>query len=199
MSIPTVLDNAQILMKALKFDSQDLEANRAGLLSDQQATKLKRRAQSLIGLLWFFATVIIALLLPGFSLNGNRRLLCIPLLMMFTFLGIATTPYFQDAFGHPSQKRLSRSLRGRLKRHRYYWSGRPAGWRYKIGLLDEEFAVEKEVYEGFIEGACYTIYYEPRFKRLLSAEPASSGKRACAMTLIGFRQPHKKGDLYVYL
>jgi hypothetical protein len=198
MSNSSFNDDLQILMKALKFDFQDLEANRVGFLSENQAHRLKRRAQSFIGLLWFFAITIIALLLPNLRSN-NIGLLCIPLLMVFIFSGIVTTIYLPDAVSHSHQKRFIRSLRGRLRRHRYYWSGRPAGWRYKVRLLHEEFSVEKEVYKSFIEGACYIIYYEPRFKQLLSAEPTSSGRRVGGMTLIGFRQPRKKGDLYIYL
>ncbi len=70
-------EHTSALMTALNFTSEDLEANRQSNLSDAQSQRLKsiRQRNTLIGVMIFFVTVIIATLFIFFGQQNQNTIL----------------------------------------------------------------------------------------------------------------------------
>ena len=158
------------LMKALKFDPQDLEANRAGFVSSNQTKRLKRNFVKIIAFLWFGALVFVVFTLLNMATDLAPFLAVMtPFPVLFVILAILD--FRHVALMLPTQ--CVKWMHGILKKRRHFELGRYSQWHYKINIQGKEFEVSKDVYEAFIEGEIYTIYYLPITDTLLSAEHVS--------------------------
>jgi hypothetical protein len=158
---------ARALQDALKFSSADLEANRAGQLSDHQREAFARRCLIMAGLtlLGGIGLFLVYSALPsaaGDSLSP-LALIMLPVTLAVTafalFELIATFLKLQRAVVTASKGKAEIELDP---------SARRLFGKLKLGSF--EMTIPKDQLVAFHEGAQYAVYYTPAPRHVLSAE-----------------------------
>ncbi len=162
------------LMDVLHYDDDDLEANRAGRMTQRQIKRLNQD-RILLMLLW---------LIPALLGVGALSLSCMVVfavstqhmdtLLFLLIIGFGVIIWLTLYFGAKS-KRLVADLReqrveeveGRIDLSLQYGRNNIA---YAVQVDDERFALKKPVFFAFKNGDPYRIYYAPHSKRILSVE-----------------------------
>jgi hypothetical protein len=163
------------LMRVLRFDEDDLEANRAGTLSTRQVADLKAERRSQIFWLVFFSLLylgVVSLILMRSNLNSPLALSLIGAVVV----GIGVVGIGVAGFGYVTRiKPLGKDIRenkalavdGRadlsLKRQ-----GSQIKYALAVGKL--RFPIQKDEFLSFKNRDPYCVYYTPHSKRILSVE-----------------------------
>lgn len=158
------------LMNVLRFDDDDLEANRAGTLSARQIARIHAERRTDIFWLGFFALLFLAA--AGFILT--RISLRSPFAVALLAGGAAGLAALVIGFVRRFQP-LSRDLR---ENHALAVEGRidlslkPRGRRilYSVAVGKMTFPISKDAFLSFKNRDPYCVYYAPHSKRILSVE-----------------------------
>jgi len=161
------------LTEILNFSAEDLDANRAGRLSEAQTQRLTRNWRRT---LWIVIGLVILLGLAATTIlfvaqrNGSSVLSIIGVLV--TVINAAIV-----GLGAQSYLRTSNDLKGGrvseisgVVSHTIRVSGRVATYILKVG--DQNVVVSRMVFFAVEDGKPYRFYRAPSSKTLLSAEPA---------------------------
>ena len=161
------------LTEALNFSEEDLQANRAGRLSEAQKYRLTRGWRRT---LWIVIGLVIVLTLGATTLifvaqnNDLPVLNVIGVLMTIINAGIV-------GLGAQSYLRTSSYLKGGkvatisgVVSHTIRVSGRVATYILKVD--NQNVVVSRLVFFAVEDGKAYHLYRAPSSKTLLSAEPA---------------------------
>jgi hypothetical protein len=161
------------LTEALNFSEEDLQANRAGRLSEAQKYRLTRGWRRT---LWIVIGLVIVLTLGATTLifvaqnNDLPVLNVIGVLMTIINAGIV-------GLGAQSYLRTSSDLKGGkvatisgVVSHTIRVSGRVATYILKVD--NQNVVVSRLVFFAVEDGKAYHLYRAPSSKTLLSAEPA---------------------------
>ena len=161
------------LTEILNFSADDLEANRAGRMSEAQQQRLtrgwRRTLWIVIGLVIVFGLAATTILFVA-QRNNSPVLNVIGVLLTVINAGIV-------GLGAQSYLRTSSDLKGgRVTTisgsvsHTIRVSGRVATYILKVG--DQSIVVSRLVFFAVEDGKAYHFYRAPSSKTLLSAEPA---------------------------
>lgn len=169
-----MMGDASALPTALSFSTEDLEANRQGLLSPAQIARMisLRQRKMLIAAALFFVLVLAATVFVYVGqLNRN---------VILFGAGAALTVINAILVGRAGRDYMS--VGGDLRRgrvevlagdvERVLRRGR-ASDSYLLRINGAELTVSKEVFVGFRHEAPYRIYRASVSRNLLSAEPMS--------------------------
>lgn len=159
------------LMRALRFDEEDLAANRAGKLSERQ--KNANEAPRFSGVVQWVVLGHIAALggLMGIIalISGNAAMW----LVMLLVLGFAALPVMMlnRGVGRPIlQKELAagrvQRLQGEISKEK-----RGTSARFYLECEGQRFHITPGVFNAFRDGASYILYILPESSTLISAEP----------------------------
>ncbi len=158
---------AQALRDALKFSPEDLEANRAGTLSEAQRQKLAQRCLLMAGMALVGAVV---LFLAYSGLPSQRGDSLSPLALIGLPIGLALIAFalFELLATFLKLQRAAVTVsRGRAE---IELDPSPRRLFGKLRLGSFEMIIPKEQLAAFHEGAQYAIYYTPAPRQVLSAE-----------------------------
>lgn len=169
-----ILKIDDILFSTIGFDEKDLEANRNGRLSPQQAQKLLAKEREIAKRIIGFMIMLSLVLLPSAYFtqeNGSisEAILLVWLFMMTIFLGVLAIN-----FSYQEYVKLGRvaTVRGKIE---CFTSGRDNN-RYHLRIKDVTFNnVGHDIYMAFTHLDRYIIYYmrESNWhnKQIVAAEP----------------------------
>ncbi len=169
-----MMDHASALPAALRFSTEDLEANRQGLLSPAQIARMIsiRQRRMLIAAVLFFALVLAAtILIYVGQLNRNAILFgagAALTVINAILVGRAGRDYM--SVGRDLRRCQVEVLTGNVER--VLRRGR-ASDNYLLRINGAELTVTKEVFVGFGHESPYRIYRASVSRTLLSAEPIS--------------------------
>ena len=157
------------IMDVFAFDENDLEANQAGHLSQQQMVRLKKarnRAISTFALLaMLFGFLAIIIVAAGFQASGILPPLAAGLLAVLAIYAI---------FGRNAQALLKdmRTNQVALAEGRVDLSlnALQNTAEYFLRVENMRFTIKQNAFLTFKNGDPYRIYYAPRSKRILSVE-----------------------------
>jgi hypothetical protein len=161
------------LAEALNISSEDLDANRAGRLSESQKQRLKRGWRRTLVIL-ITVIVVVGLIATAALFFGQRNSSSI-----LTGIGIVLTVINAVIVGIGAQSylRTNGDLRGGnvaevrgVVSHTVRVSGRVA--TYVLKLDEQEVVVPRPVFFAIEEGKPYRVYRAPASKTVLAAEPA---------------------------
>jgi hypothetical protein len=173
------IDYAQAQFRRLfQFSDSDLETNRAGQLSPEQAARLNNNTSNGVGQGVFLGTVFA--LLP-FTFIG---VLTQNLLWIAAGAGFFLLLLFLSVLGERGARRkLAKALRSgaakadgsarawvtQVKHHRTRHSWTETVYHIQVGEI--KFKVKEDVYYAFKEGSAYRVYYVKRLQnKIISAE-----------------------------
>lgn len=168
------------LMKALKFTDADLKANREGHMTNPQRQRLRRQqmwqALGMWTLAGFMAFTVI--LIGSFSTFKTDRMMNIGVMLpVAMFIGLVML-FVWMAFQYQAKtkadlhKGLVQHITGSMYRRTYVvYTGKTFVRYYELHLGGEVFKVSCRVYNAFIDGGGYDLFYAPNTKALLSADP----------------------------
>jgi len=168
------LKNEDILFSVIGFDEKDLEANRSGRLSPQQAQKLLAKEHEIVKRIIGFMIVLSLVLLPSaYFTQGNNR---ISMVILLGWLSAIPTFLYMLAinFSHQDAVKLGRvaTVRGKVE---CFTSGKDNN-KYHLRIKDVTFNnVACDMYMAFTHLDRYIIYYmresNLRNKQIVAAEP----------------------------
>lgn len=163
-----------VLMEAIGFTEEDLEANRQGYLTKKQCVHLnKERSKwltySLVaaGVGFYFIVRILLDDIPFYVTVPNK----VPIIgIILVFAGTTATHFFWKSrrFGTDLRNGETNFTEGRVQ-----LDVDNAGRRdmyYTLAIQDIVFRVKKRAFLAFKNGDPYCIYYAPHSKTILSAE-----------------------------
>ena len=161
------------LTEALNFSEEDLQANRAGRLSEAQKYRLTRGWRRT---LWIVIGLVIVLTLGATTLIFVAQNNDLPVLnvigVLITVINAAVV-----GLGAQSYLRTSSDLKGGkvatisgVVSHTIRVSGRVATYILKVD--NQNVVVSRLVFFAVEDGKAYHLYRAPSSKTLLSAEPA---------------------------
>lgn len=166
-------------MQALQFTSDDLAANRLGVVGPSQAARLRRtlRRALIIGLIILALGVLLAAACLYFGDRNDDGVL--------TLVGIALTVFNAIVVGFLVQW----WLRARMDLHqpllaatgllhrtvRARPNGQLLGFVLRLEDSPFEVRVSRQVFNAFSDGAAYRLYRAAGSRQLLSAEEVSGG------------------------
>ena len=160
------------LMQAIGFDEADLEANRAGELSEQQTGDARQSDRWLRRMNW---AVVLMLVVGGIWvwLDGVSGQSFLTAIVEFAGIGLVTFAvirYF--AFRRRQEAKFLAAnpipvVEGRIQLD--FHTSRYGSW-YRLLVADMRFDVTKQAFLAFKNGDPYRIYYAPHTKRILSVE-----------------------------
>jgi hypothetical protein len=169
-----VSDRAE-LMSRLRFTEDDVAANQAGILSDEQEARMRQQQSRLlsVGAATFIGAVLLATV---FLFIGQRNQT-----IVLTIIGVLLTLVNALWVGSVARQwmRLNADLRenkvdvldGKLERvlrpTRY-------GQNYLVRIAEQDFAVDKETFKAFQHEAPYRFYRTPHTRTLLSVEQTNT-------------------------
>lgn len=164
------------LMRALKFNEHDLEANRAGTMSDAQRERLgPAQFSSLVFAVIGIHAVLIVGILGAIAIMTGETALWI---VMFAVLGLGLVPFvlmrnegnLRPAVKNDVSQGKVAQVEGmatlEIKKGRYTY--------YELSLGATTFRISSKAYGAFRQGEAYRAYYLPTSETLLTAEPLSN-------------------------
>ncbi|MCA9904441.1 MAG: hypothetical protein KC547_11340 [Anaerolineae bacterium] len=164
------------LMAALDITQQDLDANRAGRLSQRQRERLegtRRFWDTLDRLTKIASPILIGLtILDGIRLGDTVSsraaiigLICILALIFFLYVGSRRRSLDRDlSTGDVT------SIEGIAKLTKFR---RRNGVRHRISIGQEHFDVPSHVFMAFEDGTRYIVYFISHSRKMIAAEGAS--------------------------
>jgi membrane protein YdbS with pleckstrin-like domain len=161
------------LTEALNFSAEDLDANRAGRLSDRQKYRLtrgwRRTLWILIGLVIFLGLAATTMLFV--AQRGDSPVLNV-IGILLTIINAAIVALGTQSYLHTSSdiKNGRVTIISGIVSHTIRVSGRVATYILKVD--NQEVVVSKLVFFAVEDGKPYHFYRVPASKTLLSAEPA---------------------------
>jgi hypothetical protein len=167
-----VTTEARALMDALKFTEEDLQANRAGRLSETQRQALAKRS-ILFAALAVVSGVLLALAYFSLPAREGEPVPLLSLGLMPTALALLGFSLFElfNAFVKLQRGSIS-TMRGRAAIQMDPSKRRLFG---KLTVGKFEMIVPKEQLVAFHEGATYIVYYTTYPKQIMSAEFVAEG------------------------
>ena len=158
------------LEDALRFNADDLAANREGRLSPSQQERLRRasRRTLIVGIIGIVAIGLGATTFIYLGQQGNS--------MILTLIGIALTVVNAGIVGFLIQNRIRWQhditqpveMQDGIVQRTLRISGRTP--TYLLRFEGENLVVNKPTFNAFIDGAVYKLYRTSSSKTLLSAE-----------------------------
>jgi hypothetical protein len=167
-----MIDKQNLLAGALDFDSDDLQINRSGMISERQRARL-RTSRSRSTLISVLALVVIGLVAAGVLFLAQQGNSWIALL-----IGIALTAVNAVIMGRMVQNWLRtagdlqraeiQTLSGVVKR-----TVRVVGRAviYVLTIEGHELVVPKEVFNAIVDGSRWRLYRAAHTGTLLAGEP----------------------------
>jgi hypothetical protein len=151
-----------VLMEALDFDEDDLEANRAGQLSEVQYNNMYSKRMVFIYVFVTLSTVIVFMSILTLSLN-----LFVMATAIIFFMRMKLHQFDNDLKGNvlPMEGVVKLDVITN-KIH----TNVSSGVAYSIRINDRKLNVEKKAFLAFKNGDPYRIYFTPNTKKILSAE-----------------------------
>lgn len=169
--------DALTLTNAIGFGVDDLNANRAGELSENQRVFLNRECS--FWRLYAFSIPVVAMLLIVLAVaDGIQRydtlasrigMILLILILAGTFF-LYTYVRFKKFRADLEENRIS-SLVGVVELKSY---AQRNGREYIVALEKVQFKINRLTFETFETGSSYRIYYALHSKRIMSAEPVAS-------------------------
>jgi hypothetical protein len=152
------------------FDQADLEANRAGRVSDAQRRRLWRL--ELARLIGFVASTAAGLLLSAALITGaDRRYRDVGLAAVLILLGVALAVWSWEAWLDILSGSVE-SVEGDLRTTQDVTVGRYGSTTYCFAVNGRKFPVPKPAWDQVREGR-RRVYCLPRTRAILSVEPAA--------------------------
>jgi len=174
------------LAAALGFTSADLEANRAGRLSAAQSSSWFRRyvyrSVAVLAVIWLLAAGCVALAFAiGVSANLSWSVLALAALLLVAggYFGVVAFQLSEDLNGgvvSSIEGFVQPSVKVTNVRTGSYGPGMPV-WTFYWIVDDQRFAVYDKAY-GMLTPARHRLYFLPRTRRVVSAEPSGTGQSA---------------------
>jgi hypothetical protein len=163
-----------ILATGIGFDETDLDANRAGHLTQNQIERLlaesKATSQGLVGVMIFLSVIFLGIGLTGITDPGNSGLAWV---MALVWLGMVALFGSVIRDNHRVQDEIQQAQVEAVQGPVQCYTGGKNG-RYNCRVGDLVFSsIRQEVYIAFRHLDVYTIYYLPRSKRIVAAEALS--------------------------
>jgi hypothetical protein len=163
-----------MLMQAIGFTEEDLEANREGYMSKRQRSRLYAKRSSW-GIRTILAVGITLFLCVSAIIDGNRigdtvssRLAIIGLICIVGGSAVVYTRLKGANFTADLWKGEIHIIEGRVVLDVSNQGNR--GDFYTVRIDDTTFAINKPIFLAFKNDDPYRIYYAPRSKTILSAE-----------------------------
>jgi hypothetical protein len=170
--------------QALRFDDTDLKANRAGVLSERQRRRMGSQ-RNLIGVVVAICgAALVLVLVAGLALiitrNNTKGLMDIIMIAGVTCAALLGVSGFNYLRMHKDTSddivyNASGVVRRHKEVHRKNRSDSSETFYIYLDDLPFRFKVDDDVYDAFanrgLRGGYYTLYYLPRSKTILSAEP----------------------------
>ncbi len=154
-----------VLMRALRFDEEDLAANESGSFSVGQVQTLKRQRGTVIISVSALLGIVTMLLLFANVYAGGLAPLVIVFLIVVAFVLLV---------GGLAALQVTRDLRAGLQlvEGRIDLDTTPGqnSATYTVKVEGKKFKVKKRAFLAFKNGDPYRIYYTPHTKTILSAE-----------------------------
>jgi hypothetical protein len=182
--------NEKNLKRLLQFTDDDLVANRAGLFSEAQTTRMhyeKESAKQVVAVVLFIMMIVGGILFIGLisqpytsrsarssGSKSSSGLACVVLPLVFIapiFFQLVKTTEDLDT------KKVM-SIRGPIKRQKYRHR---KGVYFRIISGDKKFEVSKPIHDAFVDDQTYVLFYTPTM-RLIAAEHIPSSQSS-AQTL----------------
>jgi hypothetical protein len=163
-----------MLMQAIGFSEEDLEANREGHITKRQRVRLNAKRTSW-GLRSALAVGIMLFLCASAIIDGNRigdtvesRVAIIALICIIGGTAIIYTRLRGGYFNSDLRKGDVHIIEDRVVLDVSSQGNR--GDSYSVRIDETTFAVNKPIFLAFKNGDPYRIYYAPHSKTILSAE-----------------------------
>ncbi len=157
-----------MLMDAIGFTEEDLEANRQGIITDAQKVHFRREYQK-SAFAFLPALVILAFFTIGLLSSGLLFIqpgsIVLPFLFFIVYLAYLSWRR-QQAVDAIRRGNLE-SVEGRIQLNTTASNSRQL---FTISVQNQKFNIKKNVFLAFKNGDPYVIYYVPRSKSILSAE-----------------------------
>jgi hypothetical protein len=174
------------LIKAIGFTYDDLDANRGGYMSKKQRAALSKERQFLlytitigvVGIAILYAIILLRNVIEGREISYN--IVLIAFIFFVPVLGFLFTWFKRNQLNADLYKGTVYVVEGVISLHvkrlgdygfiMTMRNDRNQAIYYDLYIQDEKFRVEKPVFEAFVDGEPYAIYYTPHSKTILSAE-----------------------------
>ncbi|HEX2908353.1 MAG TPA: hypothetical protein VHO69_15885 [Phototrophicaceae bacterium] len=162
----------QILMTAIPFSYEDLEANRDGYMTARQRSRLNddRFLIQIVGVLALMVCPVC--IIAAFVLDGQRYNTVVSRVIVSSAIGLLTVG--TTAYAGWRWQCLGRDLRqGKVAAVQGLISLEMGGDRnrtYRVKAADVTLKVPQHVFFAFKNGEPYCLYYAPHSRTLLSAE-----------------------------
>lgn len=168
-----------MLATALKFNDNDLMANRDGYMTKEQRVRLRRIGlsrylPSAFGSIVFGIAFFLCLLLLLTGLRDGQLLF---LLSIFGFMSVWLAGYAYvhwRKFKADLEKGNVAMAAGQIRLNIYGFGNRIG---FSVGIEKQSFGVKRRILLAFKNGEPYQIYYAPHSRTLLSAEHLSRKRR----------------------
>ncbi len=174
------------LSTVLKFNDDDLAANRDGYMTVRQRSRLQQETRRFVqkhvavglSILLFFGCLLVILFQSASISQINLMTICT--LILGITLTLAQPGFlFYKALGRRRAVRAdlykgSVAVTEGLVALTIYQRGRYSGLEISVG--GEAFKVDSDVFVAFKNGEPYAIYYAPHSRTLLAAERIESAK-----------------------
>lgn len=161
------------LMHALDFSIYDLEANRKGHLSSSQRRRIQTEGYfAIVGLL-----LITAMGMAGGGLaivSGDRAqiiggmMLVIIVSVLPSIIAFRMSRRYHDIL----EKSAVRTMRGVIRKQTLEPHNKSM-CQFKIQMGSEDFPVNVNAFNAFVEDREYCLYIAPHLKQIFSAEPTA--------------------------
>lgn len=166
------------VMNLLGVSQDDMLFNRSGRMSDRQKDILRRERR--LALLFY---VVVVLLVGGFIWlirddlpSSLSEVGLIELIMLVLFGGIiAYKTYTISLISNDLSSDAVAVQAGHIRRH---VTGSNRSRVYQIIINEVRFQVSRQIYNAFIDGDYYHVYYAPRSKILLNAVHDATQRRS---------------------
>lgn len=173
-------DDDMRLREAFGFTADDLVANRAGRLTEQQKVILKdRRGSALI------SSLVICILVSIFLIFVVEKRDVVTILAIFAFVafvgGLFIWLELQSWSDDSNSDQIEVICAPVRLEVREGWRYRPTSYGFTIG--SETFSLTKDQLFALEHGRDYCIYYTPRTKTILSMEKVVSSSERQTLTL----------------
>jgi hypothetical protein len=163
-----------LLMEAVGFDEDDLEANRAGYMSKGQRARLRAKRSSWINIslvaVGFGFLVAIVTITDDLQFRnsftsrvGSFGLICVGIAGVVSYSWLNWRKFDADLL-----KGEFDTIEGPIQLDVTSQGNR--GTKYSVIIEGSRFNVTKPIFLAFKNGDPYCIYYAPRSKTILSAE-----------------------------
>lgn len=155
-----------LLMNAIEFDEEDLEANQQGVLSQKQQQVFRAERKNWRFFFWMVLVVSPVIIISVW--NGETRTIPSSIVLgIIALLGLGYCWSKWVSWDRDCKRGIVHSAEGRIKLD---VAESKQEFGYRVYIQDVRFEISKRVFLAFKNNDPYIIYYAPRTKRILSAE-----------------------------